>query len=171
MNKFTPTIASPDAVPPTTSSYWVVAGWLLAGAYPGASDADEHRQKMQTLLSVGIRAFVNLMTEDETNWAGVPFVPYADLARTLCPDAVCARHAIRDLSVPTTAQMCVILDAIDRQLEGGRAVYVHCWGGVGRTGTGWLTRPTCWTFSCDFVGKTERGGNECRPRRRPSSGS
>ena len=28
-----------------------------------------------------------------------------------------------------------ILDAIDHALAGGKSVYVHCWGGVGRTGT------------------------------------
>jgi protein-tyrosine phosphatase len=28
-----------------------------------------------------------------------------------------------------------ILDEIDAQLAAGRPVYVHCWGGKGRTGT------------------------------------
>ncbi|MCY3651030.1 MAG: hypothetical protein OXG40_14900 [Acidimicrobiaceae bacterium] len=35
------------------------------------------------------------------------------------------------------------LDAIDGALGEGRTVYVHCWGGIGRTGTvvgGWLIR-------------------------------
>ena len=35
------------------------------------------------------------------------------------------------------------LGAIDEALAGGRNVYVHCWGGVGRTGTVvgcWLVR-------------------------------
>ena len=39
--------------------------------------------------------------------------------------------------------MTAILDAIDTSLTGGRLVYVHCWGGVGRTGTVvgcWLLR-------------------------------
>lgn len=31
--------------------------------------------------------------------------------------------------------MTAILDAIDDSLAAGRATYVHCWGGVGRTGT------------------------------------
>lgn len=28
-----------------------------------------------------------------------------------------------------------ILDAIDARLEAGKSVYVHCWGGIGRTDT------------------------------------
>ena len=59
-------------------------------------------------------------------------------------DVVHERHPIRDLSVPRSPQdMASILDALDEALEGGRNVYVHCWGGVGRTGTVvgcWLVR-------------------------------
>jgi protein-tyrosine phosphatase len=83
------------------------------------------------------------MGEDETNWAGVPFVPYVDLAQQFCPEVVCVRHPIRDLSVPTVNEMRDILDTIDQYLESHRAVYVHCWGGIGRTGTVigcWLLR-------------------------------
>jgi len=39
--------------------------------------------------------------------------------------------------------MTAILDAIDESLAAGRATYVHCWGGVGRTDTVvacWLLR-------------------------------
>ena len=39
--------------------------------------------------------------------------------------------------------MASILDAVDNAIAGGGTVYVHCWGGVGRTGTVvgcWLVR-------------------------------
>jgi protein-tyrosine phosphatase len=136
-------LARPDDTPPTSSSYWIVPGLLLAGAYPGDPDPDEHRAKVQSLLDAGIRLFVNLMEEDETNYAGEAFVPYQDLAKQLCPEVRCCRHAIRDLSAPTPAVTTTILDTIDASLVAGKSVYVHCWGGVGRTGTVigcWLLR-------------------------------
>jgi protein-tyrosine phosphatase len=136
-------LAAPDAIPPTAPSYWVVPASLLAGAYPGASDPETHRAKVQSLVDAGIRTFVNLMEVNETNYASEPFVPYQDLVRHLCPDAHCCRHAIRDLAAPTPELMITILDAIDESMVAGKPVYIHCWGGVGRTGTVvgcWLLR-------------------------------
>src|SRR4029077_11114909 len=45
------------------------------------------------------------------------------------------RFPIVDLDVPSVARMREILTQIARALEGDAPVYVHCWGGIGRTGT------------------------------------
>ena len=42
---------------------------------------------------------------------------------------------IRDFSVPTEEELRRILDTIDLALDRGEVVYVHCFGGRGRTGT------------------------------------
>jgi protein-tyrosine phosphatase len=42
---------------------------------------------------------------------------------------------IPDFDVPSINLMKKILDTIDGQLERGHNVYVHCIGGIGRTGT------------------------------------
>jgi protein-tyrosine phosphatase len=42
---------------------------------------------------------------------------------------------VRDLSTPTGPGMRAILDRIDQCLREQKPVYVHCWGGIGRTGT------------------------------------
>jgi ADP-ribosyl-[dinitrogen reductase] hydrolase len=136
-------LADAGTKPPTKSSYWVVPKLLLAGAYPGDPHPDKHRAKLHALLDAGIRKFINLMEENETNYEGEPFVPYDGLAKQLCPGVFCCRHAIRDLSAPTRVAMTTILDTIDESLATGRPTYVHCWGGVGRTGTVigcWLLR-------------------------------
>jgi protein-tyrosine phosphatase len=39
------------------------------------------------------------------------------------------------MGIPTVAHMAAVLEHIDSEIEEGRPVYVHCWGGIGRTGT------------------------------------
>jgi protein-tyrosine phosphatase len=53
------------------------------------------------------------------------------------------RRPVNDMDVPSLPEMKEILDDIDAAIAAGRAVYVHCWGGLGRTGTVvgcWLAR-------------------------------
>ena len=44
---------------PFPRSYWVIPGLLLAGAYPGAKDANEAEEKLSGLLNVGIRKILS----------------------------------------------------------------------------------------------------------------
>jgi protein-tyrosine phosphatase len=43
--------------------------------------------------------------------------------------------SIRDRGIPTSEVMTHILDSIDAALAAGGTVYVHCYAGIGRTGT------------------------------------
>ncbi|NLI78244.1 MAG: hypothetical protein GX442_17645 [Candidatus Riflebacteria bacterium] len=50
---------------------------------------------------------------------------------------------IPDFGVPTADRLREILAAIDGCLARGRPLYLHCWGGIGRTGTvvgAWLAQ-------------------------------
>jgi protein-tyrosine phosphatase len=47
----------------------------------------------------------------------------------------CQRFPIPDLGLPTLDQMKDLLACLDRTLNAGKRLYLHCWGGVGRTGT------------------------------------
>lgn len=124
---------------PFDRSYWVVPGRLLAGVYPASDQPHEATEKLRRLLSVGVRHLVNLTEPTETNWRGVPLLDYEPELTALAGQqnavAVCRRLPIRDLDVPSVATMKAILDDIDRAVAAGRTVYVHCWGGRGRTGT------------------------------------
>lgn len=42
---------------------------------------------------------------------------------------------IKDMDIPSPIQMIRILKQIDFYLKQNKVVYVHCWGGLGRTGT------------------------------------
>ncbi len=120
-------------------AYWVVPGAFMAGAYPGSKDADETRTKLGRLLDCGVRHVISLMEAHETDHSGEAFVAYdgplSRIAEELCTSVSCTRVPIRDLGVPSPETMISILNEIDRTVATGRGVYVHCWGGRGRTGT------------------------------------
>ena len=123
-----------DLPNPIEMCYWVVPGRLLAGEYPRNLDTPSSIEKLARLTDSGVSAFIDL-TEDQE-----PLKPYAYLLNGPSHE----RFGIRDRHVPATDELTKqALDAIDRHLEAGRTVYVHCWGGVGRTGTiigCWLSR-------------------------------
>lgn len=124
---------------PFTRSYWVRPGRLLAGFFPGDKDSATADQKLQGLIRCGVSAIINLMEATETDHSGKPFVDYdlrlQEWAREAGRSVSCQRFPIRDLSIPSVAGMHDILDAIDQALARDQVVYVHCWGGRGRTGT------------------------------------
>ncbi len=117
---------------PIPASYWVHPDHLLAGEYPGAPTTAVAHQKLCAFLDAGITLFVDL-TEDRE------LVPYAALlheeASARGIRATHRRVPIRDATCPTRREMVQVLDMIEAALHAGERVYVHCWGGVGRTGT------------------------------------
>ena len=124
------------------NSYWVIPGRFAAGEYPGASDPRYAAARLQTLLRAGIDHFIDLTREED--W----LAPYAEIAlregRGFGREVVYERHPIVDMSVPRSPRETAgVLDAVDKALDDGKTVYLHCWGGVGRTGTMvgcWLVR-------------------------------
>lgn len=117
---------------PIPASYWVVPGLLLAGEYAGAGTPARARPKLEALLDAGIRAFFDLTEEGE-------LPPYEDLLRDLAHDRGLSvaydRVPIRDAGVPHPADLYRLLSLLETNVDRGTPSYVHCWGGIGRTGT------------------------------------
>lgn len=119
---------------PIENCYWVIPEKLLAGEYPRNRDEESSETKINALLQVGITVFIDLTEENEGLY------PYSHLIGL----AAHHRFPVKDLSLPDSPEAMVeILNTIDHCLSQGSMVYVHCWGGVGRTGTVigcWLAR-------------------------------
>ena len=117
-----------DRGTPLAESYWVVPGRLLAGRLPGLHrDEEGVRAELDVLRSAGISAFVDLT--EGTEWGHRAYDGLLD------GTASYRRYAIPDFGCPTADGMREILDEIDGALARGASVYVHCYAGIGRTGT------------------------------------
>jgi hypothetical protein len=116
---------------PIAQSYRVTER-LYAGGYPGPFSELEGLEKLAALG--GVDVFVDLTGPDDG------LRPYAESLRG---GARRVAFPVPDFSVPSRERLVEILDTVDSELDAGSTVYVHCWGGIGRTGTVigcWLVR-------------------------------
>jgi len=119
---------------PIPASYWVRPGQLLAGEYPGTRDDAQTRHRVQGLLEAGVSFFLDLTEVGEAHLK--PYYPFVQFeAMRHNREVQYLRMPLRDMDVTTPIRMTRILDTIDGALAAGHVLYVHCWGGTGRTGT------------------------------------
>jgi len=130
MKKYVDVVFSDCA--PIKNSYLVHSDLhIYAGEYPGDRDEDKCRMKVQDVFCWSkFKYFYDLTCEGE-------LTPYA----TYLPNDTCYfRFPISDCGVPSsTATVARLLQEIIYRGENGSPhhgyIYIHCWGGVGRTGT------------------------------------
>ena len=112
---------------PIPNSYMVMDR-VYAGEYPRDLDEKKSIEKIEHFSRFGITHFIDLTEEGELR-------PYQQMLATQMQHI---RFPIKDVSIPATiesvkeliGQIHGILNESDRN-----KVYIHCWGGVGRTGT------------------------------------
>ncbi len=125
---------------PIENCYWVLPGKLLAGEYPGLFNGQSSEvTNAELLVPAGVTDFFDLTTESDGLASYEPLID-----RSRFPDVKINKFPIPDCSVPVSRDQTVkILDSIDAAIENEGLAYVHCWGGIGRTGTiigCWLSR-------------------------------
>jgi hypothetical protein len=126
---------------PIPESYWVLPGQFLAGEYPGLRyDEFGTRQRLTAFINAGFDTFIDLTCEGERP----AYLPLLEEEAGLYEHPLFHRRfSFPDFNIPTPAMMTTTLDAIDAALGEGHKVYLHCVGGIGRTGTTvgcWLIR-------------------------------
>ncbi|GBG32722.1 Hypothetical Protein FCC1311_089472 [Hondaea fermentalgiana] len=139
---------------PTDESNWVIPGRLMVGAYPAEADDQSHDALLNAILECGVTTFVCLQAEyNHYAPATAPIRPYIRDAFRLCqmrerearqksPNEVCAASKLGFLHLPivdckVTGDEVVraLAEALCWRLVSGEVIYLHCWGGHGRTGT------------------------------------
>lgn len=117
---------------PHANCYWIEPDVLMAGEYPGHLDAAVAQERVGRIVNCGVTCFLDLTAENELK-------PYQHFLPELGLNGKPIehhRHPIQDNSVPKSkADMRQILERIETAIASSHVVYVHCWGGAGRTGT------------------------------------
>ena len=110
---------------PLPQSYYI-GGKLFAGEYPGDKYGKLAEAKLKRMHHFGVRHFVDLTEEDELR-------PYREL---LPSDTIYLRFPVKDVDVPNSVEAVhQLIDEIEYMMQQDGYTYIHCWGGVGRTGT------------------------------------
>lgn len=102
---------------------WIVDGVLAAGGIP-ISRAD-----LESLREQGVRAIVTL-TEN-------PITVYSEITpeALLELDLKTLHVPVHDQYAPTDSQVPQVMSFIEEMRTESRPVYIHCFAGIGRTGT------------------------------------
>ena len=117
---------------PYADTFWVIPSQFLAGEHPTEYEEAGTITRLSALLDAGIRTFIDLTEEQEMKG-------YHRLLRTVAGsrriDFTYLRIPIPDRGVPSIWTLSCILDVIDRSVAATNPVFVHCFAGIGRTGT------------------------------------
>ena len=118
---------------PIQNSYWVIPGRMRAGAHPGFDSVGEIKNRLFWLIDLGINHIVDLTSSKESNENYLAYIN--EVALVFNKQIEYQKFSIQDWSTPPEEMMVEILERIDSALSEGKNIYLHCYGGKGRTGT------------------------------------
>ena len=147
-------------------AWWVEPHRILAGEFPGHPSPRRAAAKIGLLLDAGIRTFVDLTTPDDRLEPYEAMLSLAASERRL--DVRRHNIGIPDLGVADDTVYDDLIALIRSESARG-GVFVHCWGGVGRTGTviGCLLAADGLSYSevhsrlASLRSRTRKGGRDC----------
>ena len=116
-----------------SKSYTVIKDKFIVGEYPASKNEEECFTKLNSLIAQEIEVVINLMEPKEKNNDGELFFDYTRYLKQHGIETY--QFPIVDLSIPSKEDMKQILNKVDSCIKQNKKVYLHCWGGIGRTGT------------------------------------
>ncbi len=115
-----------------SKTYWVVKNAFMAGALPAINDNSGVIKIDPFIVKHNFDVFINLMEENERDHDGNLLPDYSKLL----PDHILfIRLPIRDMDIPSPMEAWRLVDLLGVFLAHDKKVYIHCWDGLGRTGT------------------------------------
>jgi len=117
---------------PIQNTYWVIPDRFRAGEHPAIGSTDATKLKLRWLMGQGINYIVDLTESGEADIDYPVFIQ--NEASSLKIQISYQRFPIQDWHTPSQEKMVEILDNIDGALSEGKNIYLHCYGGLGRTG-------------------------------------
>jgi hypothetical protein len=126
---------------PEVNHYPVQPG-LYAGEYPGHQSPNVAETRLRELVDRGVQTFIDLTTREDAVDGLVPYEPvFAAVDGGGARGLKRYSFPIPDMGIPSGPElMRGVMDLIRAEIAAGRTCYVHCWGGIGRTGTA----VACW---------------------------
>ena len=119
-------------------SHYPVQPALFAGEYPGHDHDDgATKTRLLELAARGVLTYIDLTSEQDRSLGLRPYDHhFADIHAETGSEPVRHSFSIPDMGIPSDPSlMRSILDLLHQETTAGRTCYVHCWGGIGRTGT------------------------------------
>lgn len=115
---------------PNEFTNWVIPQKLLCGGYPMRNDLPQRPNFLDLLLENGVNVFVNLCEEHEIQKYG----DYSELVRIESGEVTLISLPTPDRGVTFDTDVSKVVNQIVQHITRGDVVYVHCWGGHGRSG-------------------------------------